>query len=129
MKSVMLGNTREALNPYTHSPTPHRLPDRLSILYLATRLPQGWSLSPDTACSLRGQSFLHPKENSLPWTSSVLQDCTEKNSPLIETWSRITLLLSSLALPKALQPLILQHDPYLFQAQAKTAVFAWSHSQ
>lgn len=41
MKSVMLGNTREALNPYTHTPAPHRL----SILYLATHLPQGWSLS------------------------------------------------------------------------------------
>lgn len=41
MKSVMLGNTREALNPYTHTPAPHRL----SILYLVTHLPQGWSLS------------------------------------------------------------------------------------
>lgn len=41
MKSVMLGNTREALNPYTHTPAPHRL----SILYLATHLPQSWSLS------------------------------------------------------------------------------------
>ena len=74
------------------------------------------------------ERFLHPKENSLPWTSSILQDGTE-NSPLLETWSRIALLLTSLALPKALQPLNLQHDPYLFQAQANTAVFAWSHSQ
>ena len=75
--------------PYPHSPTPHRLPDRLSILYLVTHLPQGWSLSPDSACSLRqcltvmteDERLLHPKENSLPWTSSILQDGTEQKQP------------------------------------------------
>lgn len=69
MKSVMLGNTRQALNPYTHTPAPHRLPDRLSILYLATHLPQGWSLSQhclflDGTVMTEDERFLYPKENS-----------------------------------------------------------------
>lgn len=75
------------------------------------------------------ERFLHPKENSLPGQVLSFRIAQNNNSPLLETWSRITLLLSSLTLPKALQPFILQHDPYLFQAQANTAVFAWSHSQ
>ena len=57
------------------------------------------------------ERFLHPKEHSASpgWVLS-LRIAQNKNNPILETRSQITLLLSSPTVPKALRPLLTQHD-------------------